>query len=689
MAGDSDFETDDEMTHIPAMILVDEGDVDETIAGLEDEGVIILRHRANILLALIPVDWTPGGTRSSDGAGNIRISKTRSHKPAMDVARSFNNADFIAQGRGLPQPYTGKGVVVGICDIGMDSRHPNFLDSELKECRIRKVVQYTELKGLREEFNTPQEIYDWHTDTSEEWHATHVAGIAAGAYKDSGFYSLAPDADIVFTASQLSDVGLLAGVEDIIEYANEVGKPAVINLSMGNYVGPHDGSSLFTRYLDLCAEDAIICISSGNTGDGGSPCSMSVDFTADAPVMKVGPNDWGGKDYTGEVELWSRDSTPFKFTFYWANNTSDANDIDIYPTLLAADGDEVTWRISADPSDPDFDSTFAEYFYEGYVTATSGVSYLNGRYCTRLEFSLKSDYLHPGAAWAEFWASMKIEGEPGSHVDIFCGGGSFLRKAKSYRAPDNSQCVSDLATGFKTISVGMTINKDMDTSESNLVPGKGYLHGEVGYLSSYGTLIDGRVLPLTCAPGGNVVSSQSSAFLDAHSDQTAYNRGSASYDGKTYYWASNTGTSMSCPYAVGTIATWLQAYPSLTSEEAQNIVLNTNKTDNPYPENPRHGRGWLNPYKGLLDVLSLSALHVTAVDSPSAILRLTGRELQIANPSDRQLQLTVYNAAGMAVESSAVTGNLVSYPLHHLSGGVYIISVSDSERFAQTLKVVL
>lgn len=686
--GDSDFETSDDATHIPAMILVSDADVDDTIADLEAQGITILRHRGEILLAFIPVGWQEQSTRQARGVKNVVIGAPRKNLPLMDKARGFNEAFKIADGVSLPRPFTGKGVVVGVCDIGLDSRHPNFLDSEMKESRIRKVVQYNELQGQRREFNTPEKIYDWHTDNDDEWHATHVTGIAAGAHKESGFYGLAPDADIVFTASQLSDVGLLAGVEDIIDYAKEVGKPAVINLSMGNYVGPHDGSSLFTRYLDMCADDAIICVSSGNSGDKSTPCSMSFDFTEEKTKMKVGPNDYGGKAYYAEVDVWSADATPFDLSFYWRSSTDASQDIEIYPSVSAPDGGTATWSMSVVPGAPDYDETFAKYFYDGYVTISSGISYLNGRYCTHIEFELYSDYLHPGSSWAEYWAGIKVEGKPGTHVDIFCGGNSFLRRGADSPAPDNNLCVSDLATGFHTISVGMMCNRDQDP---NAAPGAGLLEGEVCNYSSYATLSDKRVFPLTCAPGAMVISSISSPYLDAHSNEVANTAASSPYNGGTVYWAYNTGTSMSCPYVAGAIATWLQAYPQLTADKAIEIIRNTNQTTGyPYPENPRHGQGWFNPYKGLQDVLTLAALNVPEIPGCNAItMRLEGNELHVANPGAGDLTLTVTTPSGVTVERRSLSGGIFSVPLAHLSGGLYLLTVSASDGSSTTLKAFI
>lgn len=695
--GDSDFEPSEDATHIPAMILVNDGDVDETIASLEEKGVIVLRHRHNILLTLVPVE-TESTLRRVRGVGHVDKSKPRFNQPLMDHARYFNDAYIINEGESLPQPYDGKGVVVGVCDIGMDTRHPNFLNSDGTECRIRRVVHYKELQGLRTVLSTPQEIYDWETDNRDDWHATHVTGIAAGAfrekvgYNESGYQSLAPAADIVFTASQLSDVGLLAGVEDIIEYAKSVGKPAVINLSMGNYVGPHDGTSLFARYLDYCAEDAIICLSAGNEGEGykageGTPKSMSFDFTEAAREVRVLPNDWGGVDSRGEAEVWSKDDTPFAFSFYWNNNSSYAKREDRYPALSSPDGSIVEWRISVDPESPDYDEWFATHFTEGYVEVKTGISPLNGRYYANMQYEVKTDERHGNNPWAEYWTGIKVEGEPGTHVDIFCGGGSFLRRERNFPIPDNNICFSDLATGFKTISVGMMNSTAVD---ENAAVGSGKAEGEVSVFSSYGTLVDGRKMPLTVAPGAYVISSISSAYLNDHSEDLAYVDHSATFNGETYYWIGTLGTSMSCPFVVSAIATWLQAYPLLKSEDAVDIIERTNRTTG-YPDldNPRHGRGWFNALAGMEEVLAMAALKIGTVDSPQFTAKVVGNRLLIGNPTGETLHISVYSMSGMAVGRFATSQTTDSFTLDGVMPGIYLIRIESPGAGSTTIKIAI
>lgn len=695
--GDFDFSpSDDEATHYPAMILVEDGeDVDEVIASLQEEGVTVLRHRGNIILSFIPVEKEQSLARKRT-VGRIDRSTPRFNQPTMNEARLFNNANLINMGYNLPQAYTGKGVVVGICDTGFDARHVNFRTIDGSECRIRQVTHYTELKGRRDIYTTPEDIYNWETDTDRGWHATHVAGIAAGAFgafTDSLYYSLAPDADIVFSGSQLSDVGLLAGVEDIIDYAKEVGKPAVINLSMGNYLGPHDGSSLFARYLDMCADDAIICLSAGNEGRAVQAKSMSYDFTEAKPQLRVLANDWGGTNYSGEVEMWSPDASPFAFTFYWHHDTSTAKNLDIYPSLMLSPEELEQklikeWSISLDSLRADYDVALDSLFNEGYVTVKYGISPLNGHYFVNLQFELQTDRCMPNVTWAEYWTGLRLDGTPGQHVDIFCSGGSILRQERGNPLPDNNINFSDLATGFRTISVGMMNIRAMS---STAAPGSGQALGDVNQSSSYGTLPDGRKMPITVAPGYYIISSISSASLRRNPDDLQYTDWNTVYNDSTYYWIGTDGTSMACPFVVGAIATWLQAYPELSSEEAQEIILATNQTSGyPNPDDPRHGRGWFNAYEGMKRVVELvGTLKAPSIEVADVTLRYLNGQLLVGNPSAAPLRVDIVTPSGILAETSTHSGSHINIPLSHLTPGLYLVRVTPPSGPSQTLKILL
>lgn len=697
----SDPGEENKMTHLPVMIQVTDQDMDSAITELEEQGVIVLHYRGNIILAFIPLDSDDEKSESAamkikkvPGVSDMVVSRPRFNQPTMNQARFFNKANLIEIGDGLPSPFDGRGVVVGICDIGFDTRHINFMTKDLEECRIRKVVQYRDLQGERTEFNTPQEIYCWETDNRDDWHGTHVAGIAAGSYgktenDESGYYSLAPNSDIVLVATQLSDVGILAGVEDIIDYAKSVNKPAVINLSVGNYLGPHDGKSLFTQYLDLCADDAIICISAGNEGkriDTNKNRTLSYDFYDGTTELRVVAGDWGGTNITGIIEMWGRDDTPFDLTFYWSNNTTFNNRKDVYEALRSENGNIVEWMISLDPEDPNYDETFKCLYNDGYVRCEAGISPLNKRYYAMVEFELQTDIYHGNNGWAEWWPGIKIDGDPGTHVDIYSGGGSFLHKEKNFPNPDNNQCISDLATGFKTISVGMMNNTDI---EDGAQPGSGDAKGDINPNSSYGTLIDGRVTPLTIAPGAYIYSSISSAYLEAHTDDIMYVDDSAKEGDKEYYWIGTIGTSMSTPFVAGAIATWLQAYPHLTSEDAIAIIKETNQTSGyPDPENPRHGQGWFNAYAGIQKVLDMTSTKTGTISDAEIAVKVQGRHLLIGNPYGDNLMVYIYGAEGSLKKTLPVKDTLNDVSLEDLGQGLHIIYIESPAGQSKTLKVI-
>lgn len=692
--GDEDFTFSEDATHIPAMVKVTDGEVDEAIADLEEMGVTVLYHRGDILLTYIPVDVLGGlqGARTVKGRrliDKIEVKKPRANRPTMDDARNFNGAFRINEGVDLPQAYDGSGVVVGVCDIGMDTRHPNFLTSDGKECRIRRVVHYKEEMGERTVYSTPKEIYDWRTDNDDQYHATHVTGIAAGAYKGNGYQSLAPGADIVFTASQLSDVGLLAGVEDIIVYAREVDKPAVINLSMGNVLGPRDGTSLFTQYLDRCAEDAIICISAGNDGSGDEPHGLEFDFTEQAGRVEVQTTDWSGLETKGRAEIWSVDDTPFIFSFYLHHNIS-RNDNIYFEPLDFSDPETAGWRISADPDDPDYNETFAAHYTAGDITVTGGINELNGRFCVTMDYDVQTDEISPKSpgTWALYWLGVAVEADPGAHVDIHCGGGyTFLRSESGYKAPGPDLSISDLATGFKTISVGMTNNKAEETLIDGTVRSTGYPAEGVNRHSSYGTLHDGRVLPLTCAPGSMVVSSMSGAYLEKYPEAIPQMNAVVDYDGGKAYWMTEIGTSMATPYVAGAIATWLQAYPWLISEEAIEYIKMSNRVPSTDADNPRNGQGWFDPYAGLMLLLNSTVLDVESEKLQGIATKYVDGTLYVDNISGGEIELNVYSMSGIHALKDKVKEGRGEISLRELATGVYMIHLKTKSGLRKVEKI--
>ena len=103
----------------------------------------------------------------------------------MDLARAEQGVDLIHQGSeeaGLSVPYTGKGVITGIIDQGIDPHHINFRYAD-GSSRIEGLwYQFMGKEGPDYKFYNPLTIKDFTTDAQGAYHATHTLGIMSGSY---------------------------------------------------------------------------------------------------------------------------------------------------------------------------------------------------------------------------------------------------------------------------------------------------------------------------------------------------------------------------------------------------------------------------------------------------------------------------------------------------------------------------
>lgn len=723
---------------------VDASDIEGEIAALEKEGVIVLNHRDDIVIAYIPyvMESSESGSESESGVANKikrwkrgigqrNVGKkigdrpyTSRNIPTMDVARTMNDADKIQSGFSMTQAFTGKGVVVGFCDVGFDARHINFLDYTGESSRVKLAVQYRESQGERIVYDTPEAIYEWQTDDEDNMHATHVCGIMAGGYgfKEGTcpYYGMAPEADIVATTSELSDAAILSGVEDIIAYAKSVGKPAVINISLGSYSGAHDGTSLVCQYLDKCAEDAIICIAAGNEGSNRNHCVKTMTSDNDYIRVKFEGTDWVYKRMYGTTDFYADDARPMSVSLVFFDSTISG--WNPYHTTPVVSFDEITdYVITSYPEDEEldpayhYDEEFAKYF-EGRIYLFGEVDPENGRYHLQVYYNTYTDIDYAETKpWARYRFGAIVSGAAGQRIDAFTDGAtSRLSKDSGVSpAPDTSFSVSDLATGYNTICVGMYDTQgDIPTFNGGSWGGSGAYN--VHSYSGYATLLDGRVMPEVVAPGGPIVSSYSTPYvlkygygnasyktLPQYAAQTATQPAAQSttrsasqlYDPEQeYYWLPYTGTSMSTPYVAGVIATWLQANPDLTSQEAKEIIDATNETDvHTLASNPRHGRGYMMPYLGLVEALKGSSVEVSEVIAETIFLRVERGDIIIENPEMQELQMEVYGADG-SVRQIEKLGDAPYYriPKCELSGiqkGINIVKISGKD--SKYLKILI
>lgn len=663
-------------SYAPAIVeFEDETAIDE----LKEAGVIIWRQRADMALVLFPRKNTYQANISNENKSNrdlqtnplnssrIKIEYSKVREPAMDVARTHYDADMMHQGEAALLPYTGKNVVVGFCDIGFDPMHINFFDEDGNN-RVKRFIIYSESDADRKELSTVSEYEAQGTDDKSYFHATHVAGIMAGSCKLNGYWGMAPEAEIVATTSELTDVGLLMGVEDVIEYAKSVGKPAVVNLSVAGYNGPHDGTTLFNKYMALLGEEAIICMSAGNSGRGGY--SHQIDFTQDCQdwMAQIKSKDWCQFAMLGCTEAWSRDSSPIG-----VDVIINDNDNGYRPVMICSSAQDGEYKYVFDSAE---NEEFAKY-YEGTLTIEGGIDARNGRWHTSVDYGAitKEKQATDKGNWARYSLSLRFKGAPGVHADIQNDGQfSILDGYSGYTAPSGIFSISDMATGDNVVSVGMYVNRDKEPLITGVEQTFSYTPGYMHPSSGYGTSVFGKRYPMTCAPGAYVISSYSGIYLSNSFNEKSKCAAGLEIEGKRYYWGNQTGTSMSSPYTAGTIACWLEADPTLDFSRVSEIIEATNRQDYPDQEDPRNGLGRLDPMAGLRMVLASGTMNCGTIKNCNLKYSIANNILTIFNPDNNDLECEIITLDGTQILNNRYSGlSIIDLNIDSLSKGCYIL----------------
>lgn len=390
------------------------------------------------------------------------------------VKEVFSNvpieSDVLAQG--------GKGVVVGIVDFGCDFAHPNFKKLGGTKTRIHSIwvqsgvsepdsqVKYGRLY-TREEINSalkekdPYDALGYRPEKSA--HGTHVMDIAAGGGLSQG---LAPKAKIMFvepaTASlkeKLCDSPCIAeAVRHIFDQAGD--KPCVVNISLGQQGGAHDGTNLVEQFLDgLLMEktNRAIVVAAGNSFHKKSHCSGTVAQGKHIDVKwQIKPLDQS----ENELEIWYSGEDEFEVEIFHEGSAPIAR------LPLGANGVAIN----------DQKSTVA---FASHLKCNP--NNLNN------SFTLIKNPKAKGGTWVLRLHGTNIKNGGEFHVWIE------RKNDLTYSTLENGDgnyTLGSLSTGQKTIVVGS------------------YAVGKVGnpisHFSSAGPTRDGRFKPEVCAPGQDV-----------------------------------------------------------------------------------------------------------------------------------------------------------------------------------------
>lgn len=592
----------------------------------------------------------------------------------MVKANEFTGATKAHAGTDLGKGYTGKGVVIAIIDNGFDVDHPAFRDAD-GNCRVKAY------------FKDAQRFTENLSETigySEEWHGTHVAGIATGSTSSSvigsyvdykgvmhegeqiPFQGVAPDADIVFVnATEENYHTAMAAIKD---YA--AGRPVVFNISAGKNMGWHDGMNYRSLVNYLKEEGAIVCVAAGNEGQ------QNLGVVAEAPagetVTKIFPMPVNAG--SSQLYMMSNRSTPIEAELVAFNKDTKA---EIYSIALS---DGLTLGTF---SDGVHGGEAWENTFKGPTSNTSvWVRNVSGSATECYKYEVSFNYV-PVSASTVVGLRVKVSDGEKVMATVFSNKDDVITVFPEPEidgwvkaSPEGS--ITTLSTVPGVICVGACSSADAHPMLDEDGNSKGLLsqstkEGQVWPMTSYGTSMStDEALPHVCAPGVDVISAISNKSSYSMFENSAAFTDEL-FDGLyNYIWGPSTGTSMATPYVAGTIALWLEANPNLTADEIKNIIAQTSTKKE---GDPRWGAGIINPYEGLRQILGMSGIANT-VAGHEPMINITPNGIEVVAAASG-VTAELYDLSGRRVAAVKSQTNEVAISTESLMPGMYVLRVND------------
>jgi minor extracellular serine protease Vpr len=650
------------IVYLSAIVLVNNSLNEEKLQNL---GVLVGTKAGNIWTIRIPQDKM---LEFTEIAGIDYMELDKPIRPTMDSVRYFTGIDSINQGIGVPI-LSGKNTVVGIIDLGFDFTHPCFYDTGYSRFRIRRIWDM-------ESSGTPPAGYNYGSELKDSAsilqklhsisimdHGTQVSSVAAGSgygsLKNKQFRGVAYESDLVLVDPNIvpteiksfSATKLIDGINYIFSYAQSVGKPAVINISLGSWTGPHDGTSLFAQACNnLSGPGRILVFSAGN--DGLSRMHLQKTFSSiDTTISAIVSHEdrytdvevWGekGKSYCLQMGLISKGvktvktqriciDNSFKNLFLIGSDMdtsfftvgSEINPFNQKPRLVVR-----SWHKSKD----------SVYFT---VSGTQGTAHI----FTDVDF-----------AGFDNWAT---DGD------------------SRYTSTEISSCTSCLSiAAYATKNSWKSLQNQTVTIPKEVVNSR----GNIALFSSIGPTLDGRMKPDITAPG-SVMGAASNSYSPEFRPGGGYyfcsvTKYTSLKNNRIYYYSMVQGTSFAAPVVTGSVALLLQVNPWLNPTKIKEILFKTaikDKFTTQNPDSTRWGAGKLNLYAAVKEAI----LTAGTVDVPKT------EDVVIVYPNPSQGLFSVSfesEKSGLfLIEISNLGGQLVNQKPWEIRQGKNVLTIDLS-----------
>lgn len=620
----------------------------------------------------------------------LRVEANDKAHPTLDLVPENTNLLPVYEQTAQHPAFTGKGVVVGIMDIGFDLTHPTFYNTpSLSNYRIKAFWDQLAPNAdsnrfpVGSEWTTTDDILQQQcaTDGREQNHGTHTTGIAAGSGYDSPYRGAAWESDLCLVANAVTaDTAFIdkadyylyttatdaLGFKYLFDYADSQQKPCVVSFSEGYTPFMDNDDQLFSLFLSrLVGPGHILVSSAGNESQSLTYFRKPLGVEHAGSFIRV-------FNPTAQYRLLSDGKPVVRLIAYEERNVVERElllpmdsenwkDEQLIDTLFIQD-DTCAVRITR------YQPSLVEGKTGYWITLAGNRPFI------------EMDHLALVVEGADCEAEVF-----GSSTQSF---GNYDTD-KQWNAAEKSHNI--LAPGClePAITVGSTshrltytnINGDVIKNNRDTEPGR------LSWFSSVGPAMDGSVKPDVTAPGNFVISSQSSFYLEAHPDATTYDVEHFDAGGRTYVWAAQSGTSMSTPVVAGIIALWLQANPTLSPDDIRDVLQRTCRHPEPqftYPNN-LYGHGEIDAYRGLLDILGMTGIKELSQHQPQGV-RLTAHDgllhLQFSQTPSEPVLLSIYTTSGALLHRQWLTpsSRQVSLPLPVSASGIYAVQLTGKDK---------
>ncbi len=567
----------------------------------------------------------------------------------MDTSRIRNNVDSIHAGFApLPANLKGRNVVMGIIDGGIYWQHFDFKNPADSTTRIKYIWDQSVSGGSVPTYGygrqwTATDINNGtctHTPPNNDFgHGTCVAGIAAGnslstkgtPYQNQ-FTGIAPETDIIAVRVRLGS-NFLSSVVDAVDYifkkADSLGKPCVINTSIGDYYGSHDGNDLTTQAIEalITQKNGRVLVAAGGNA-GHIAHHVSYPIPADSAYTLFKYISSGGYLYFD----WWADTANFKNALFSIGcNAANGVDSGRIPylnlpadfTLVPNGGSQYYTTTLTSPAGVNLGTVemYAKidegrYYVEVLVTPTSSA------YLWRLQTK--------GSGTFDLWANNALLGTSDIITNVNTGD-------PAIRQPDFFKTmVSYWQNSDKVITVGNYSNRasyvDRDGVTQNLTVAPYFeTVGSRFATSSWGPTRDNRIKPDVMATGSTTICTGDANFIALAT--SAANRVKVSI---TLKHIRNGGTSMASPVVAGIAALYLEKYPNASYSEIKQALICSATADafTGTVPNAEYGNGKVNgfaaiarpcvPIAGITDTGCLNYNPLANVDSGVCVPKVYG-----------------------------------------------------------------